>query len=119
MDQISGNAGGSAQMSSRELLTPGEVGMIDAPYLLVLSSGERPTMMYSPDLNKYQANKDFGLGNKKHNQQILKSKISDRNHRDVRTVKLWGIWNEYKDSGNVDGLLDDLFNQEQRRTQFF
>lgn len=119
MNQISGNAGGSAQMSSRELLTPGEVGMIDAPYLLVLSSGERPTMMYSPDLNKYQANKDFGLGNKKHNQLILKSKISDRNHRDIKPAKLWGIWNEYKGPDNNNEFLDDPVNQEQRKTQFF
>lgn len=119
VDQISGNAGGSSQMSSRELLTPGEVGMIDAPYLLVLSSGERPTMMYAPDLSKYQANKDFGLGSKTNNQKILKDKIANRNHREIRDPKLWEIWNDYKEPDDANGFMNDLINQEQRKTQFF
>ena len=76
-------------------------------------------MMYAPDLGKYQANKDFGLGSKTNNQKILKDKIANRNHREIRDPKLWEIWNDYKEPDDANGFMNDLINQEQRKTQFF
>lgn len=94
--KVDGNVGSSSNMASRSLLTPGEVGKISRPYILVKIAGEEPAMMYAPDLSKYKANKQLGLGNKRHNQQLMKKKLNGRPKREIPKLKLWGIWNEYK-----------------------
>lgn len=90
-----GSVGNSIQMTTRELLKPGEVGMMDKPYALVKLTGEYPIVLYTPDLSKYKANKELGLGSKRHNQRVINHMLNDREKRDIRPLELWGIWNKY------------------------
>ena len=83
-------------MASRALLTPGEVGKISRPYILVKIAGEDPAMMYAPDLSRYRADKQMGLGSKKQNEKVMMEKLNGRIRRKAPELKLWGIWNEYK-----------------------
>ncbi len=91
-----GNMGSSSNMASRALLTPGEVGKISRPYILVKIAGEDPAIMYAPDLSRYRANKQMGLGSKKQNEKVMMEKLNGRIRRKAPELKLWGIWNEYK-----------------------
>lgn len=85
----------SANMQSRALLTPGEIGMIDRPYSLIFYAGCYPSIFIAPDLSQYQANKEFGLGDKKYNQRVIMERESARKERARSKLKLWGIWNQY------------------------
>ncbi|MEG0962408.1 MAG: type IV secretory system conjugative DNA transfer family protein [Lachnospiraceae bacterium] len=91
------SVGSSQSMVSRNLLTSEEIGRIDTPSALMLLTGRRPGMMNLPDLQEYQMNQDLGLGDKKHNQNLIKKEREERKKK-ARTVgmpKLWGIWKNY------------------------
>lgn len=92
----------SANMSSRALLMPDEIGRFENPYSLVLFSGKFPAVMYSPDLSKYYANEEFGLGDKKHNQKLMLDRNNERSVRERATLKLWKIWEEYAEHEDED-----------------
>lgn len=96
MQQTMGSVGSNLQYTGRPLLTPGEVGKIDMPYILVKNIGEDPIVMYAPDISKYRINKQLGLGSKKHNQKIMMQRLNGRTRRDIREPELWGIWNRFK-----------------------
>lgn len=83
-----------ANMVSRPLLFPGEVGRIESPYTLIFNSGDFPAILHTPDLSSYYINKKLGLGNEKHNQKLFMERDSKREEREVKPPELWGIWNE-------------------------
>lgn len=80
----------SANMQSRFLLTPDEIGRIERPYTLVFLAGNYPGIFISPDLSRYYANKELGLGDKKHNQRVLIERENERRER-KRKISFWDI----------------------------
>lgn len=86
----------SANMQSRALLLPDEVGRIERPYSLVLYSGKYPAVLYAPDLSNYHANSELGLGDKDYNKKIIMERDSARLVRERGKLNLWGIWNNYE-----------------------
>lgn len=86
-----------SSLTGRKLLMPEEVGKIEAPYALLLKEGKNPGIMYAPDLTEYKANKDFGLGNQEHNKKRRLKENKERERREIKAPKLWGIWNQYMD----------------------
>lgn len=101
----------NASMQSRPLLFPDEVGRIDSPFSLVLYSGKFPSIFETPDLSKFNANKLFGLGNKKHNLKIYMERDNARAKRESTIPELWGIWKQ----DNSDKQVKD---QEGERLSF-
>lgn len=96
------NYSDSANMQSRPLLYPDEVGRIETPYSLVFYAGKHPAIFLSPDLIEYKANEDFGLGDKEHNRKVILKRGNDRKERQGKVPELWGIWNEESDKINSD-----------------
>lgn len=88
----------SANMQSRALLLPDEVGRIERPFSLVFYAGKFPSIFHAPDLSEYYANKDFGLGDKKANLKIIEERDNERPERKSEAIKLWGIWNTLNES---------------------
>lgn len=101
----------SASMASRALLTADEIGRIERPYSLVLYSGKYPAVFTTPDLSKYYANREMGLGDPKHNKEILIIRDNVRAKREVKEIQLWGIWNK------MDEL--EMEEEESKGTTFF
>lgn len=96
---LSGNISysGGSNLQSRALLTADEIGRIERPYSLVLKAGNYPAIVKAPDLSKYYANEELGLGDKEHNQKIYMQRDAERMERTIERVKLWGIWNTEND----------------------
>lgn len=90
----------STNLQSRALLTPDEVSRIKPPYALALLTGEHPAILYTPDLTEYNANKDFGLGDKEHNKKVYNQRNSERKERESSPPNLWGIWENYKSTNS-------------------
>jgi len=91
-----GSSSVSVNLTSRALLTPDEVRMIDRPYSLILSKFY-PSMLIAQDISKYMFNRMFGLGSKKHNIELMMERSSLREQRkNPDSIPLWGIWNFYK-----------------------
>lgn len=86
----------NASLTHRALLTPDEVGRLQAPYSLVMLSGEYPAIMYSPDLNRYSVNRILGLGDQEHNQKVIMEREKARKERKIKEPRLWGIWKGYQ-----------------------
>lgn len=84
----------NANMQSRALLMPHEVEKIDLPYSLLLTSGQYPAIMKSPDLSRYKANKELGLGDKEHNRKIRMEREAEREKRTITPLRLWKVWNQ-------------------------
>lgn len=87
----------SASTQKRPLLFPEEIGRIESPYSLVLSTGNFPAIIVSPDFSNYFANSEMGMGNQEHNKQLLIERENQRPIRETKEVKLWGIWKEVSD----------------------
>lgn len=93
-----GNSSSSYNLIQRRLLTPAEVGLIDRPHSLIISSGNYPAMMYAPDISQTQFNKLLGMGDKKHNTQIRMERENARKERKnikYGDMKIWKAWEEY------------------------
>ena len=90
----------SANMQSRPLLKPDEIGRLKRPYVLVLKTGEFPSIFKAPDLSQYAANKELGLGSKEDNKKIYMERNLQRKERHTDELELWGIWNNYKKNSN-------------------
>lgn len=96
---LSGSTGGnmtaSYNFTGRELLTPDEIKRIRRPYQLVMTRND-PTIMYAPDISQTIFNPMLGLGNKKHNEQLVMRRSALRPERKISSSPpLWGIWNKY------------------------
>lgn len=87
----------SVNMQSRALLTADEIGRIERPYSLIFFSGTYPSIFHAPDLSQYHANKELGLGDKKHNEKIILERDQKREKRELQEIKLWKIWNEFEE----------------------
>lgn len=101
-----------ASLTSRHLLFPDEVGLIEAPHNLVSFAGKFPIMLISPDLSYYRANQDLGLGDKEHNKKVIIERNSKRKARPVGEIQLWGIWNEFVALDEYPDDMDD-YGEEQ------
>lgn len=102
----------NANMSSRALLMPHEVERIERPYSLVLTSGKYPAIMYSPDLSKYNANKEMGLGDEEHNKKLRMEREQERISRNRQPMDLWKIWKDYTYEEDEEENAED--EQEER-----
>lgn len=113
-----GNYSNSANLISRQLLFPNEVGKIEAPYALISMAGKDPLMLIAPDLSYYKANKDFGMGDKEHNKKLFMERSARRRTRSIQNIPLWGIWKSYAGSSMEFGGLESEGTEENQRISF-
>lgn len=93
--RVNANYSSGSGMQSRTLLMPEEVGRIEEPYSLILYR-KFPAILNSPDISMFQANLEFGMGDKEHNNKLLVERQKQRKIHEIEELKLWGIWNELK-----------------------
>lgn len=86
----------SSQMAGRELLTADELARFATPEGLVIYGGNFPAIVNLPDLSKYYANKEMGLGDEEFNRKVIMQRSQEREERAVGKPKVWGIWIEFK-----------------------
>lgn len=87
-----GSSSQSINLTGRPLLNSAEIKLIGRPYSLLISK-KRPSIMYTPDLSKYQFNKMLGLGSKAHNQKVREIRENNRPIRKTEDkIDLWNIW---------------------------
>lgn len=84
----------SSNLTGRPLLYPDEISALESPDALILYGGKK-AIVTLPDLSMYQANKIFGMGNKKHNMKLFLDRMSERPSREIKEPRLWGIWEDY------------------------
>lgn len=99
------NYSSSASLTGRALLEPSELSRIKSPYSVCMLTGEYPAVNMLPDLGEYYFNKMYGLGDEKHNQQLIMKREAEREERIIPDLQLWGIWKEYKEA--VDKMSED------------
>lgn len=97
-------AGSSAHASTssntsligRKLLTEEEVGRIVRPYELICSS-PHPIITKSPDLSQWKFNTVLGLGDEKHNTELIRQFHAGRKilPGSDDSIALWGIWKRF------------------------
>lgn len=90
------NISNSSNLSGRKLLFESDIAKIKYPDALVMVTGENPMMIKLPDFSEYHFNHMLGLGDEKHNRELIERKESGRPERHYAALPLWGIWNEYK-----------------------
>lgn len=96
--QGSSSSGHNVSFMGRKLLLPGEVAKIKRPYSLYIGDDD-PAIMYAPDLSKWQFNKLFGMGDKKHNIKLRMERSAARPEREIgMDIPLWGIWKNYQEA---------------------
>ena len=81
---------------SRPLLTEDEILRIERPYVLVINAGNYPAIIKIPDLSKWRYNELLGLGDEKYNTMIREKREKARPIKEIRKMKLWNIWKEYR-----------------------
>lgn len=86
----------SSQMAGRELLTADELARFDTPQGLVIYGGNFPAIVNLPDLSKYYANAEMGLGDEEYNRKVIMERSKEREERSVGKPNVWGIWTKYK-----------------------
>lgn len=91
-----GNNSESMNLISRALLTEDEILRIERPYVLIIETGLFPIITKLPDISKWEFNRLFGMGNQEHNRKLRFDRESQREEREIKDIKLWGIWNSYK-----------------------
>ena len=95
---------------SRKVLTGDEVMKIEHPYAIVIIPGKAPALTYLPDISKIHFNKLNGMGTKEENQQLRINREKHREIREISKIKIWDIWNKYKE--------EDFFDLGQIRYNF-
>lgn len=93
-----GNQSASYNLTGRNLLMPDEIGQIRRPYALV-TSRERPAILYAPDISETLFNRLLGLGDKEFNRALVIRRQAAREEREEiqpQDIKLWGIWTQYE-----------------------
>ena len=99
----------SSNLISRPLLTAEEVMRLKRPNILVMLAGELPLVSNIPDISKWNFNKMFGMGNKKHNIQLRLDRQKERPVREQKKIKIWKIWEQMKKrEENLKKLYDVL-----------
>lgn len=99
----------SKNLISRPLLTAEEVMRLKRPNVLVMTAGEMPLVSNIPDVSKWNFNKMFGMGNKKHNTQLRIDRQKEREIREQKELQLWKVWEETKKrEENLKQLYDSL-----------
>lgn len=102
-------------LQSRPLLTATEIGMIERPYALALKSGCYPGIIRIPDLSQYQANKELGLGDAKHNQKVVLARNNSREKGELNYhIKLWKIWEEFSDDSFIDDSGKEFIKKKKK-----
>ena len=107
-----GSYSSSTSLMERALLTAEEIGRIERPYSLVITSSNK-SIMYAPDLVKYDFNELYGLGSREHNQLILIERQEMRRRRNINNeIQLWGIWREIQEleTEKNEDLGDEITN---------
>ena len=104
------NSSSSMSLISRKLLTPDEVLKIESPNILVMIAGKSPALLNVPDISKMYFNKLNGMGTKEENQKLRITRENERTIRQISKVKIWNIWDKYKntyeeDIDNIVGIL--------------
>lgn len=91
-----GNSSHSVNLIARSLMEADEIGKLQRPDTLVVSS-KGPAMMYCPDLSQWSFNALFGMGDPDHNKAL---RIERQAVRPVHSVsdalELWNIWRGYQ-----------------------
>lgn len=93
--RMNGNTS-SANLTSRELLKPDELGMIKRPYMIVSSGRTTHFVSYSPDISKWAFNDIYGLGTESHNEKVMLTRNWQRKEEEPEEIQLWGIWKTIK-----------------------
>lgn len=101
--QQSGNWSNSSSLTGRSLLEPAEVKRIKSPYAICMVTGEYSGINTLPDLSQYYLNGIYGLGDEKHNTELMIQRESERQEHEIPELQLWGIWNEYKEHDESAG----------------
>lgn len=102
------NISQGSNLQARKLLTPEEVGRLNRPYSLVIRAGKHPAIMTMPDLSKYRANKELGLGNEAFNRKIYMEREEKRIERKTEIPKYWHPLNEMKEDNQDNYKKEDL-----------
>jgi type IV secretion system protein VirD4 len=98
------NTSASYNYTARKLLEIDEIKRINRPYQLV-TSRNNPAVFYSPDISKTIFNKMLGLGDKKHNIELIKTLNAARPVKDTTDgMALWKIWEKYKDKDESEAF---------------
>lgn len=102
------NSSSSMSLISRKMLTPDEVLRIESPVILVMIAGECSAILYVPDISKMYFNKLNGMGTKEENRLLRIQRENERKIRKIGKVKIWDIWNEYKNNTKYDFEDEEL-----------
>lgn len=106
-----GSVSSSGSMTSRALLNPSELALMEAPYALCMCMGQHPSIVKLPDISQYKLNSLYGLGSKEHNTNLILQRESQRVERKTVDIPLWGIWNQYI-------VEDDLEEEEDPQEEY-
>lgn len=112
------NFSSSSSLVGRSLLEASEVGRIKSPYSICMLTGEYAAINNLPDLSQYKLNTLYGLGNETHNTKIMMERESKREERFISPVKLWGIWNKYKNNEKTEFLEQEKSDSKTERISF-
>ena len=102
------NSSSSMSLISRKMLTPDEVLRIESPVILVMIAGECSAILYVPDISRMYFNKLNGMGTKEENRLLRIQRENERKIRKIGKVKIWDIWNEYKNNTKIDFEDEEL-----------
>lgn len=102
----------SSNLVGRELLTPDEIGRINRPYSLIMSSSQ-PGILYAPDISQYSFNERFGMGDREHNVQLRQQRHSERQAHETQKMELWGIWKRYQEIARKESKRAQKQNKEE------
>lgn len=102
------NSSSSMSLISRKMLTPDEVLRIESPVILVMIAGECSAILYVPDISRMYFNKLNGMGTKEENRLLRIQRENERKIRKIGKVKIWDIWNEYKNNTKYDFEDEEL-----------
>lgn len=92
-----GSYSSSSSLAARSLLEPAEVKRIRSPYAVCMVTGEYPSVNVLPDLSEYRLNQIYGLGDEKHNAQLMVEREAAREEHLIPELQLWGIWKKYRE----------------------
>lgn len=84
----------SSNLTGRPLLFPDEIADIEVPDALIMYGGKK-AIVNLPDISEYYANAEFGMGDKEFNKKLYIERMEERESREIREPKLWGIWKDY------------------------
>ncbi|MBD5467607.1 MAG: type IV secretory system conjugative DNA transfer family protein [Lachnospiraceae bacterium] len=90
-----GSYSNSSSLAARSLLEPAEVKRIRSPYAICMVTGEYPSVNVLPDLSEYRLNGIYGLGDEKHNAQLMVEREAERGEHFIPELQLWGVWKKY------------------------